>query len=96
MNFEEFLRKLRQTPRDWRLDTNGEIRRCLWAQYRTRQQCPVSALCNVPVDMNFQVRAVLHITDELYVHICAAADNHVGAANFSAEMRQQLLEACGL
>lgn len=87
MTREEFLARLRQTPRDWYLEPDGEIRR----RIGHIPQCPISSLEDRPAH-EFE-----EVADNLEIYSCLAiaraADNMRKCSN---KIRAQLLEACGL
>lgn len=92
MTKEEFLQRLRATPRDWFIDNIGCIRRDGVRRDGVYQrQCPISSLRNQPCLDAFDTACVLGIAqaDE----IVAAADE---ATWHDPVLRMQLMEACGL
>jgi len=88
MTLNQFLARLRKTPRDWGISGIGVLRRF---SRRGIEQCPISALRRLPATKFFAVVQALHITR--WRSICRAADN---AVIYDAKLRNQLLEACGL
>lgn len=91
MTREEFLAKLRETPRDWFLD-GGSIRR----QGLQGAQCPITSLADE------QTAEWREVARRLGIY---RAGTIAGAADFPCKLafrkarqklRAQLLEACGL
>ena len=82
MTYEEFLEKLRQTPRDWHLSGGGSIRRN-GNELAKGAQCPMLAIFPDTAE-----------TESLYRLIALSADCH--GAGGDRRVRQELLEACGL
>lgn len=78
--YQEFLEKLRQTPRYWYLDENRKI-------IRPRHRYPSCPLLELP-EFTFVLSE-----QHLYWPIAAAADNMPGC---NLAIRQDLLAACGL
>ena len=81
MNEDEFLERLRQTPRDWAVSEDGRIRRPL-------NICPLDA-----------VRILFNELPRLAFRgaIMFAADRHsMRLYSDGRQLRQRLLEACGL
>jgi hypothetical protein len=81
MNYEEFLQKLRETPRDWALTANGEIRRK--DKHGMYNRCP-GLECGL-----FDSR----YTWVKRWDIAKAADND---KKHDPQIRADLLAACGL
>ena len=91
MTYQEFLQKLRATPRDWSVTPHlGMIRR--WDGPVC--QCPVSSLSGLSA-MDFDVSAKrLGLANSLRAQIVCAADNN--SVGRPTNVRADLLRACGL
>ena len=74
MNFNQFLRALRKTPRDWRLTANGKIRR----GPARASQCPVSALGGRPCGDYRAAGISIGLADELILCLAINADHGPG------------------
>lgn len=89
MTYAEFLQRLAETPRDWRVNDEGMIRR------NNDSECPISSLCGA-VDLAFrQVSQRLGIGISLSYRIAEAAD-FVDPKGEALKVRADLLKACGL
>ena len=89
MTLNQFLTKLRKTPRDWKF-IGSRIRRCEGDKYF----CPITSLCSKYFRVNAYRDAAkyLKMSSRGYKKVVEAADS-----NFSApEFRKKLLKACGL
>lgn len=89
MDYQAFLAKLRETPRDWYLTPNGHIRRGPTCS----EQCPISALTGgEDVDAP-------QIADDIGLDLGVTSDV-ISAADIlpfcQSTVRADLLSACGL
>lgn len=99
MTYAEFLQRLAETPRDWYVNSSGEIR-------RVGSQCPISALCGWSAALFDRAAEKLGLSLDYADAIMRAADDrHVVAidgdtldagATYQAKVRGDLLKACGL
>lgn len=91
-SIDDFLEKLKQTPRDWITSTSGEIRR--WNG--TICCCPITS-CDPwgpsPCHQYGHAALAMGLNLEQYSSIMHAADNHRA---HDPALRARLLEACGL
>lgn len=85
MEYQEFLEKLKATPRDWYLESRGQIRFPADGQHH-RPHCPYNRVFNFP-----NMRS-LPTTHNLWIDITATADGW----DRGTRMRAELLAACGL
>jgi hypothetical protein len=85
MNYETFLAKLRETPRDWETDFDGVIRR--------ERCCPITSLNGRPAISWRSVATKLGLSEVLAEKIVEAADCD---ADHDPLIRRDLLAACGL
>ena len=94
MTKDKFLKLLAATPRDWFIDIfrsgHGAIRR---KDFPRGDQCPISSLCDFQTDEYVVAAKELGLPDNLTYTIIQAADGWEGC---DPEMRQALMEACGL
>jgi hypothetical protein len=91
MTLDQFLKRLRKTPRDWKFLGDGEIRR----RWRSEHpQCPLTALVGLGEDDWRAAAEKLGIDLDVAETITDAADNDEGEA--SKRLRAKLLRACGL
>jgi hypothetical protein len=90
MELSEFLEKLAQTPRDWFIGADGELKR------PNTMECPITAVDGrgLSASMFPTSAARLCIDAPLRFQIVDAADN--GGKLFDRSIRNQLLKACGL
>lgn len=93
MSYDEFLERLRNTPRTWRLYQAGQLR--IDTPWLT--SCPITATAHQPALYNV---ADLHscakrlgLSHELMLAITRAGDNTPG---HDPAIRRDLLRACGL
>jgi hypothetical protein len=85
MTLEEFLVKLRETPRNWLVTAGDDIR-------TVGGMCPLEVVADVP-KFAFEIAALeLSIDRKLRSRIVMAADTE----HREPEVRAKLLEACGL
>jgi hypothetical protein len=87
VTYEDFLVLLRETPRDWVVCANGEIRRKV-----TPNQCPLSSVLNLPASGWVAAATTLGLREQAEA-ILRAADCR---QSHSTTMRRELLDACGL
>lgn len=85
MTLEEFLERLRKTPRDWQV-TQGLIRR------GNHWQCPITSLLDECAWRYDLIGSSIGLPHHLVRQIANAADDITG----ESELRARLLEACGL
>jgi len=95
MTYEEFLDKLRATPRDWYVNCVGRIRRRHGDNF-VLDQCPISALVGYTSVAYRSASETLNIPPKLVRLIIAAADYDLGLDKHRKLIRQDLLAACGL
>jgi hypothetical protein len=91
MTLEQFLERLRETPRGWIVSSNGLIRYIKGDEYA----CPISAVAgrfNGGIGMPRTLAGKLGLSAWLTDDIVGAADSIF----CKADLRKQLLEACGL
>lgn len=91
MTKEEFLHKLSQTPREWRL-CNEQLRLDagnVWV-------CPITAVAGgeLPVMQFEEAAEALELDPALTAAIVCAADNYFGPGHLA--LRRELLAACGI
>ena len=90
---EQFLERLRKTPRDWYLTQNyNSIRR--QPKAGAPLECPISALLNMPAHDFARAGQLLGLPQMEAMRIARAADN--SSAPSAQRLRAELLEACGL
>lgn len=91
MTYPEFLEKLRQTPRDWKLDGPGGIRRVAG----TLRQCPLSSLCDLYPEATdgYSAGKTLGFDEYTIRNVIHAVDF---AIHHDKNVRKDLLKACGL
>lgn len=89
MTLEQFLEKLEQTPRDWKLN-GGMIMR---VARNNSPQCPVSSLCNRQTYQWRLAARQLHLPAITASRIADAADYTTTPWK---KLRAKLLKACGL
>lgn len=88
MTEREFLKRLRQTPRDWRVTYWGHIRRYADAN---SPRCPISSLVASPCSQYKECAGWMRIPPKLRDRIFAASDDYGERG-----LRQKLLRACGI
>lgn len=95
MTYQEFLDRLAQTPRDWKIMADGSLRRFQRGAGGTYPCCPVTAVdgfYRLPDNWNAAAdRLGLDRTDAFGI-VCAADHGPSGYPN----VRVDLLRACGL
>ncbi len=87
MTTDEFLIKLEQTPRDWKVSRSGKVRR--FNSELNDMVCPLEEVLGVN-------KALLTTAHDMGLH---EATLIMGAADFhrdKAELRARILKACGL
>ena len=90
---EQFLERLRATPRDWYLTANyHSIRR--QPKVGAPLECPISALLSMPAYAFDDAAKILGLPHMESMRIARAADN--SSAPSAQRLRAELLEACGL
>ena len=90
MELSEFLEKLAQTPREWAVNVEGNIR---LRHTKDRRLCPLEAVSHTK-GLSFAMNA-LHMDRGLGLDIAFNADYTHTNHNFN-NLRNQLLKACGL
>lgn len=106
MTIDEFLDRLRQTPRHWSLEA-GSLRLVDRRLQRRDDSltpeivinCPISCLTGCEEDFStpsLAAQAKLGMSPENAQALWLSADNICGHPRFSAVLRAKLLEACGL
>lgn len=85
MTLDEFIEKLRETPRTWETRGDGRI--------RLGGCCPISSLRMTEADYWLRVSQELGLDRDLAETIVIAADNW---DHHDAPLRARLLDACGL
>lgn len=93
MTYEEFLEKLRATPRDWRLAL-GRIRRL-----SPDLQCPISSVLGGQMFDGVAIGTKSGMDAEIAKKIMSSADSDKAYSwdtYFDPQIRADLLAACGL
>ena len=93
MSYQQFLKALSRTRREWRIDFNGNIR--LADPVRRIEQCPISCLCNMPAFQYESAAAELGLNPDIATEIASAADSCI-CIDEQPGIRTDLLKACGL
>jgi hypothetical protein len=88
MTYNEFLARLLETPRDWIVCFQGEIRRNVHPN-----QCPLSSVVDLPASRWVEAAMKLSLDAGRAEAILRAADHR---QSHSTTMRRELLDACGL
>ena len=86
MEYQEFLQKLSETPRDWCFDDGNRIRYKGEPGHKTRPLCPANRVMGFPTLCELSTSDVI-----LWSEIVRAADWSEPTA-----VRTDLLKACGL
>lgn len=89
MTYEEFLDKLRATPRDWGLIPGGGIRYARPPDYH-------SGAARCPVNRVFGYHSSSQIENNWQYDVLRASDWHNHADPHLVAIRREILEACGL
>jgi hypothetical protein len=93
MTLAQFLRRLRKTPRDWKINRADEIRR--YPRGR-KPQCPVTALVDMDEALLDETAEALGIPFNMVDEIQQAADGDLNDEPKLKRLRGKLLQACGL
>jgi hypothetical protein len=92
MNLKQFIAALKATNKKWQLSLiENKIRTCDYEYC-----CPISSLENKPFSDWYIISIKLGIPEELRQAIVVAADNHCQHDPNIRELRNLLLDACGL
>ena len=94
MNLNQFLQRLRKTPRDWYVTSDGKIRRThFWGPDNKYEsiECPISTLDHRVSNLWIVVAKMFGIDRSLARKITIAADS-----NSQPVLRRKLVRACGL
>ena len=98
MNLNEFLERLRETPRCWKLTSGKYIRLRMADRSHVWTACPITSMGSRELYSSCHYRSVaeeLGMERELRDQIVAAADM-LPEHGYDHKLRAKLLEACGL
>lgn len=97
LTLDGFLKRLRRTPRDWRLDQHGRLRRL---SPSGNSYCPVSSLTKKTLHTVFPSEGadILGLRQSTCDRIVMAADlpSYLHPTADQCKLRARLLRACGL
>ena len=93
MTILQFLERLKQTPRDWQLRAFNPNQPAKLIRRGYPWQCPISSLLGKNAAQFWDASIELGLLGHDANVIASAAD---ASASHDSELREQLLEACGL
>ena len=92
MKLPDNLRKaIEATPRDWRVDSDGKIRR--YDEKKRQTQCPLSSPLGKCAARFSLAQYCFHISEELVYATARASDDD---SDYDHELRADIELACGL
>ena len=101
MTLDEFLNRLRETPREWELHEGRYLTTLFISSHDPANvgwQCPITAVHGKGLGSgNFRLCSrQLGLDTDLAMKIAVTADRDICRRNYDPQLRKQLLEACDL